>query len=423
MIDYGNIVEPDSFVGRYMRYMDNQETATSYDFWCAMWLMSVAFGRDVIIARPKAAVHMNWYVVLTAESGVTRKSSAVKVAKQFAYSIRDSDSRFYEVIETKTTPEMFEQMLKQLSLEHGHATVAIAISELVTFLGRERYTRQMPGLLTDLYDSPHLRRGGGTITHGRTHIQNVYVSFLSASTPSWLLRAINPDVVEGGFTSRVIFVRSEQPKRKIPWPEQRVDEDQQRLQVLRSLLHLRGEARSMAELRMSRDGLATFAGWYDGRVPSREPFSASFESREDAHILRLAGMLAINRGSDTLEERDISPAISIIQHVKADGANLFVGGATSSEFVLALDRLRERLLKAGEAGVKQRDLLYGLLTHGFDTKYYRTALAIMHELHMVQKFEVKPQGRGKVATVWRAREALRDQRAVEAVLDEMAPGG
>ena len=51
------------------------------------------------------------------------------------------------------------------------------------------------------------------------------MNVFSASAPSWLARSINPDLLEGGLASRVVWVVSEKRKQLIAWPEE--DDDVQ----------------------------------------------------------------------------------------------------------------------------------------------------------------------------------------------------
>ena len=60
-----------------MDYMSYVETAESYDFWCAVWAIGDACGRRVYVDRPNIPVYLNWYIILAAESGSTRKSTAI----------------------------------------------------------------------------------------------------------------------------------------------------------------------------------------------------------------------------------------------------------------------------------------------------------------------------------------------------------
>ena len=145
-MNYKKLVHEDSFIGRYMDYMSYVETAESYDFWCAVWAIGDACGRGVYVDRPNIPVYLNWYIILAAESGSTRKSTAITAIAGVVENIRRP------LLTGKTSPESLDLLLHEQSRSSGGASVSFAVSELVTTLGKEGYMASMPGLLTDLYD-------------------------------------------------------------------------------------------------------------------------------------------------------------------------------------------------------------------------------------------------------------------------------
>lgn len=418
-VRYDKLVPPDTFIHDYLTYMEAQETPYAYDFWTATWLLSVAVGRAVVVDRPRAAVHLNTFIILVAESGITRKSSSVRNATSFA---RPLCKVVPELIEAKITPEYLEQRLHGQSVEHGHCGFAISVSELATFLGREKYNRAMPTLLTDLYDCPEYRTGGGTMEAKRTggrDMQNVYLSFLSASTPAWLLRTVNPDVIEGGFTSRVLFVVETKPKKLQPWPEN-ID-DTHRDTITARLRGIRSEAANVPRIAISEGGRKVFDKWYRTRTISRDAFRSSFQSREDAHVLRTAAFLCINDGTWHIQHNHVLAAIKIVTQVREDGAAVFAGTGHNSRVVLGIDRVREKLLAAGLNGLPQRKLTAMVQTYDINAERLQAILGIMHEMEMVQKFENIQVSRGRPVTIWRATSLLGQSRALDKVIEAYAP--
>jgi hypothetical protein len=312
------------------------------------------------------------------------------------------------------TPEKLDDIMIKQTKEEQDASVAISISELVTFMGKEKYVEAMPTKLTDLYDCPEIITGGGTISRGAFEIKNVFCSFLSASTPSWLLRAVNPDVIEGGFTSRVIFVVSEKPKGLIPWPEKQDDVLRTRLKT--ALDQIRSKAETIKSIEISEGGFKAFSRWYRGRNIYSDPFRASFQSREDAHILRLAAYLCINDGTWVIQNTHVLTAIRIITETREDGASIFEGTGSNSNYIIGLDKLRDKLLAAGLNGLPQTDLTKAVAQF-FDAATMKAALDIMHNLGMVQRFDGIKTGRGRPTTIWRAMQPLAQGKALETILE------
>lgn len=414
-IKYNKLVPEGSFIHNYLLYNEQSETPHGYDFWTGCYLLSVALGRGITVARPFAPVYLNLFLVLVAESGITRKSSSVRRAVSFA---REFCGPTNPLIESKITPELLEFNLATQSFEYDCAYTTIMIDEMVKFLGREKYVETMPTLLTDLYDSPEIRTGGGSITRGKTRLANVYVNFLSASTPSWLLRAVNPDVIEGGFTSRVIFVVAEEPKRSNAWPG--ASDESLRSVIREQLASIRDTATERESVGLSTGALSRFTSWYKSRDKKRDPFRASFQSREDAHVLRLAALLSINDGAWEIQANHITAAIRIIMECREDGAAIFEGTGSNSRMVLGVDALRDKLLAAGLGGAKQGELTKALQGR-LNSDEIKSALAIMHELGMAQQFENIQVGRGRPSTIWRGTTALAQGKALDKIIEGIQP--
>lgn len=408
-------VKKDTFLDKYLAYMSPLETPLAYDFWCGIWLLSSLVGRRTCVARPVAPVFLNVYAVLCADAGTTRKSSAIRMCET-VYRAAGLDKQ-HALISGKTTPEGIVKELSVRSNDGRGATASILVSELVTFLGKEQYAMGMPGLLTDLYDCPLHREGFRVGTDART-IKNVYVNFLTASTPSWLVRAINPDVIEGGFTSRCLFIIEEKRKQMVAWPT--VTDPTDRLDnCVQSLHSISRKIQRYHDRGINLTDIAKtdFIKWYENRdYNATDPFTASFEAREDHHVLRLAGLLAINDQSFVIDAFHVRHAIRIIASHKLSAATLFGSGRADRRIVNGIDKLRDVLANAGALGLSQTELLFKLRNY-MRTREIEYALIIMHELEMVAKFEVKTGGRPK--TVWRGSNKLLSRHLNETLMTRL----
>ena len=386
---YKQLVPSDSFIGQYMNYMSGVETPEEYDFWCAVWAIGVCCGRSVYVDRPRLPVYLNWYIVLTAESGTTRKSTAVRFIEKVVEPLHSSLT-----INTKISPEGLINSLGYREGDINSASCVIAVPELVTLLGKEGYLMGMPGLLTDLYDCPDHIDGRGKANEIQSDIKDVYISMLSASTPSWLVTAINPQVIEGGFTSRVIFVAASKRKRAIPWPTNDVVENKG---IQETLKRITEEARDIGKLSCNSGGMDVYKRWYVGRPTHKDSYRASFEAREDDHVLKLAACLSINDGSFRLSSYHVRQATRVVAQVKEGAYNLFGDGSVNDLGLRlgdGIDKVRQELIKAGMDGIRHNNL-YKSVRHKIDSKEFGTLMSLMHESGMVQQFEIKGT-RGKI---------------------------
>jgi len=418
---YKKIAKEGTFLHDYMEYNSETETPYDYDFWTGLWILSCVLGRSLYVDRPMAPVRLNMYMILVAESGVTRKSTSVRKAVKFVRSYTQNT-----LIESKITPEKLEAQLalqtadKDKDDEEAESTAIIAIDELVKFLGKEQYTRAMPALLTDLYDAPDARSGGGTMARGITDIRNVFVSFLSASTPSWLLRTVNTDVIQGGFTSRVMFIVSERPKKSVPWPK--APSDELFATITANLSSIKRQASDVEFISISDAARSRFSTWYKRRELRRDTFRSSWQSREDAHVLKVAALLCINEGIWIIQNSHIINAIKLVEQTKEWGASIFEGTGTATKEIIGIDKLRDKLIALGHNGATQT-VLSKSTSRYFNSEFLGTVLEVMHELDMVQKFEnIKPgSGRGRPITIWRATKTLVGSKALDEIIGHITP--
>lgn len=414
-MSYKKLVGEDTFIGQYLHYMEDLETSIEYDFWSAIWLMSLACKRHLIIDRPHIPVYMNTYIILVAESGITRKSTAIRIATKVANDLLASDPAM-GILEGKITPEKLDAYLHDRTTKAGSSQVAISISELAVFLGNERYTAAMPALLTDLYDCPETRKVGGSLSRGSFTQERIYVSFISASTPTWLHQSVNPNIVAGGFTSRCLFVVSEQPKRRIAWPDPNSRGNTECFTA--QLKQISERSRELKRITINEGGLRSFQQWYTKRTLNVDPFRSSFESREDDHVLRLAGFLCINDGMWVIQSGHIKQAIRLVDGVKRNSCSLFEGTHSRSKWLLGITRMRETLIAGGVEPISRSKLFLSTRNY-LDNHEFQSALDVMHELGAVQLFEVKQDGAGRPTTLIRATKALIAKNFVAAMVGKM----
>jgi hypothetical protein len=318
---------------------------------------------------------MNWYVIMCAESGITRKSTAVGYARDMVASTGAN------LIEGRITPPFLWQQMGVLTAEHGRAELCIAVSELVTFLSRDQTMMNLPAILTDLYDCPAHRVGGGSVSAGRVYIRNAFVTFISASTPSWLRSTVNPTVIEGGFTSRCLFIVAAQPKQRVAWPSAKSTD----VGLVTSLLNdTVSRAKEVGRISLMPSAIDRFTAWYNRRdLTSEDAFTASFNAREDGHVLRLAACLAVNDGSLAVYPRHVESATKFIREVKTHAIALFQDTGVPAKISTGVSRIVETLAEHGELGLHRTQLHMRVRSY-LSRDEFDIAIRIMHELRMLR---------------------------------------
>jgi hypothetical protein len=205
----------------------------------------------------------------------------------------------------------------------------------------------------------------------------------------------------------------EKRKRRVAWPEgtdSSVPDDVKQHLALVQQEAGRWSSRGIA---LSDPAKLLFVQWYDKRTDdSSDPFVASFESREDHHVLRLAALLAANDDCWLIEPRHLTYAMRIIAHHKETASAIFGSSQANLRLTAGLDRLRDALLEGGTTGILRTALLFKVRSF-LKAAEIDFALVLMHELEMVQKFEVPTKGRP--ATIWRATNRITMRESIAAL--------
>jgi hypothetical protein len=412
-------VTPGSFIHKYMELMEVQETPDVYDFVSALWCLSVALGRDIYVARPRAPVHLNMYVCLVSESGIMRKSTSIRVAASIVREFIAQTEAGMSMVESKITMGKLLVELTQATAKHGNSQVVIIASELAAMLGRGSQIGGVPALLTDLYDCPVQRTGGGSIHSGQLNLRNVYSSFLAGSTPTWLAQAVRPEIIAGGFTSRCYFVTGKMRKRLVAWPKEESDDyyTKRTLQLVESLKLTVEEGHSYSRIRIADAALDTFTRWYGERSLHKDTYRESFESREDGHILRLAGLLAANDRQWVISDDHVRRGINLVRWIKRCGTELFTGALVERHDVKTLTKMRNEILAAGENGITRSALYKTLFFSGRGRQEFGTLISTMHECDLVRRVEMPTKGRPKEVII--ATEYLRNEQFLEDVVRKL----
>jgi hypothetical protein len=373
-----------SFLHEYMAYSDSQETAWSFDLLCALWVLSSVLGPGVQVARGSDRLALNLYILLVAPSGVARKSTALGLASRLWDRCRPPSSI---TISHRLSPERLNEKLAT----SPHC--AFVASELVSLLGRAGYSHLLPSLLTDVYDC---------------HTP-VYPTFLAASTPTWLAKSLTPEVITGGFGSRLLTVTATRPKRTIPWPEEG-EHEQEFLERAEGLLRA---YRGKGTLTLSRTARTAYVRWYAGHTRQlREgDYAPAFASRQPDHTLKLAGLLSLNRGSALIDRDDVNAARCLVDVCARAGASVF-GDTERPRERTRTDILEsrvtdlQRILEQGGTDWVSQATLTQRFAHRLNARGLRAILDAMHDLRMVQRAE--STGRGRTTTLWRGTTLLRE---------------
>jgi len=372
-----------SWLADYLDYTRKQESPEIFHMWSGIAYIAAALGRNVWLNRRSGGVTRyqiypgQLMVILTADSGRVRKTTALLQGKQFLKLINKP------IISGKASPEAF---LRQLDPGQGGKPQAMLIEgELTIFLTKATYAEPLIDVLIKLADAED-ELHYNTIGHGHIVIPKPCLTVLSATTPESLGDRLPGGAHGSGFMSRVVFVYAKETDRLDALADvEDTDVTAAELAHTREIeLSLQSEIKRLSNLvgpfTFTPDGKEWFVDFYRRWVESPTGQGEGWPSRRPDHTLRVGMVIAASKhlrleldaksliAADRLlylVEQNFDKAFAYVGTSYAkdrqriiDFVTLKAGKATTTEVVAALypyfqdtDILKRALRLLGEAGV------------------------------------------------------------------------
>ena len=328
------------FLQAYLDYTEAQESPELFHLWSAVSIISAALGRKCYLNRGYFVCYPNQYIILVSESARCRKTTAADIAVKLY-----REAAVGTVIMEKITSASLSRYLHDANQKTGESNCYIYSPELGTFLGSDSYTSGLMLLITTLYGCPpdwEYR----TKTQGTDTLKNVFVNILGCTIPAWLSN-MPGDMVEGGFSSRTIFVVQSNPRP----PRSRPTITTKQLALYEALVKdLRTIAGLSGEFKWSEKAEICFDDWYDAdyqRIDSRDTRLRAYYARKGEHVLKLAMCLSASSSGDMLiQEYDILNALSFLKQVELNMPTAF-RGVSFSQSTKHMDRIMSQIQEGG----------------------------------------------------------------------------
>lgn len=292
------------------------ETPTHLCFWSAVWVLSSALKRDAYFKWFPDPLFANFFIILVAPPRLCAKSTAVRL---FGEKILDSFTKHFKgnpqvefvkkvnLLRTKATPEAMDLALKPIKeqiigtgkgavkMSRG-SEVAIVVSELATFLGKQKYNEGLITRLIDLYDCKDIDETT-TVIRGSKMFTNIYCTLIGATTIAGINESIPEAAMGGGFISRVILVHSEGPTRHYDEPRGVIGgPEETREELTKRLAWIANNAQG--EYCFSEEAKVYYKKLYlknRKTLMKQDEATVELKSRFDIHLRKLALILKAQR--------------------------------------------------------------------------------------------------------------------------------
>lgn len=374
-----NLPEP-GFITDFVLATRGIETPTKLSFWTSIWVISSALKRDTWLEWFPDPLYPNFFIFLVGPPKIVAKSTAVgfgeKVLTHFHEWLDNEELQVRKrinMLRSKATPEamsvvmapqekpiMKNGKIKQIDLG---SQVTVAVSELSTFLGKQKYNEGLIDRLTHFYDC---KDEDDEVTIGRGHnkFRNVYVTLIGATTPDHLADSVPEQAFGGGFMSRVIVAYQGHSTRDYPKPREIIGGPS--IDNLRERLAWVTE-NAIGEYYLEDDAYEFYSEWYprfkQQLSKAAEDTKAKMKHRMDIHLLKLALILRAQQyhPGNNITLKDIKHALEILEHTYSD-ASESLQNVGVSQYTTFLNRAREVIKKKGK--ITRRQLLQAVSPYG-----------------------------------------------------------
>lgn len=344
-----------NWLDTYIDYTEQSESPDSYHMWSGISAIASCLRRQVWINMGYFHVYPNLYIVLVGPPGC-RKNSAINIMMNL---ISDIPDVFFSADSITREALIQSLQLAQRDIDMGkkelyrHSSLTIVSKELSVFIGNSN--NELLSLLTDLYD-PHDRWEYRTKNKGIDTIYGVWLNMLAGTTPAWLVGSVPINAIGGGFTSRIIFVVEDHPRKRTAIPkisERELKLKKQLSSDLEQIAQLRGE------FTLTPEAIEYFTLWYNNLPHDDLSIDLRFQGyyeRKHIHLLKVAMIVSASYTNNLIiTDEHIRTAQFLLDTLETKMVEAF-GSAGRSDLANDIDDILKLIQRGGGNGIGRETL-------------------------------------------------------------------
>ena len=364
-----------NFLKHLIAVTGETESPTEYWRWAGIACLAATLRNNCWIISQAGIVYPNIYVVLFADSGLTRKGYPCKYVGSLIR--RTNNTKFLG------GRASIQGIIKELSQSYTNtegtmvsgASGLMYSEELSSFLVDDPVA--IP-LLIDLYDYHEVWESKLITSHWK--LKEVCLSLLCASNSNLFKSVYTERAINGGLLGRTFIIKEERARHRKSLIDFGKMELNGQIDPDRLWKHLVKISKLRGELRLTDAAKDEYNSWYYAIPDSVFSDRIGFGSRLGTHVLKLAIALAAARDDFALvlDKDDIVEAITLCQAIRNNYKGLIVGvgtAATSHQASLIVKHLilspsyhasRKNLIQKlfGDVEMNDMDAILQMLIHG-----------------------------------------------------------
>jgi len=315
------------WIESFMEYTEDLvESPPIFRKWVAISTVASAMQRKCYLPFGIKTVYPNLYVVLVGDSGV-RKGTAMEPGRQFLEAAK------IHLSAEATTKEALIIRMKDIEKDpvftgntvHLDSSLTVHSAEFVVLIGHK--DPEFLSYLCDWYDCHNIWKYE-TKNKGKYEINRVWINLLGGITPSLLQTSLPQEAIGGGFTSRILFIFSDEGDKIIPIPAMTEKEIKLQKQLEIDLATIKTQS---GRFTLSPAFVDSYTDWAVEQKTSpppqlQDPVFSGYNNRRRWHLLKLCMIVhASKSGSTNLELEDFEAALSLLIEAEINMPRTFSG--------------------------------------------------------------------------------------------------
>ena len=387
-----------NFVRLYMYAQGKSEVPPAFHLWSCISLIAACVANKVWVEWIKdQPIYPHVFTFLIAPSGLGKNIAITAVEKLILSD--PSLKQWVNYYRGKITgPALYDLLGREVpdsEADGGYvkppSNVWLVTPEVKNSMGSPEMAQLFIETMTELWSACGTTFTDRTRSHNQVSIDNPTVNWIAGTTREWLMRAVKPDDIRGGFFARVlpVYFSSIYPAEKVCKPEYPKDRDyiwenlQDRVYTL---------CKMEGEVVISSDADARIHQWYENRVKPYEDVLAPYYNRAKEMILKLALLHALaDNEKMRIEWKHFDLARRRYQALQRGVLELIELACQTPQTADA--KIIEKIIKrAGGKGIARSQVTSKVYSRGIDSKRVEAAV---QQLMIMGRVTHKPAKYGK----------------------------
>jgi hypothetical protein len=206
--------------------------------------------------------------------------------------------------------------------------------------------------LTDYYGCPAVDTVL-TATQGTDKPEKIFVNILGCTVPNWL-STMPSDMVEGGFSSRTLYIVQSEPREANPRP---IITPQLAQLYHNLIIDLQTISLISGEYTLTEGAEITYDTWYRiayTRIDEHDPRLKAYFARKGEHVLKVAMCVGASESNSLIiDEHHINVALRLLKQIE-DVMPIAFRGVSFSDSTKHMDRITYQIKEGGGKIEKSR---------------------------------------------------------------------